>query len=132
MVLSSVGIGMVTITTRQAKEFGLRTAITFIHIATAGTLLTGVARVYPNDRYSANARFVFDERSQLPESPIAVSRSLIRAPSPGPRAYAGQIFQGNGSVRALRGLNETLANLMIDVFLKAPLAAGQPAQVAPG
>ncbi len=94
------------------------------------TLLTCVARVHQNDRYSRRARFVFDERSQLCECPIAVPRSLVSTFSPCPRANARQFFQGNRAIRALRRLHETLANLMIDVFLKSSLATCQLAQVA--
>jgi hypothetical protein len=90
----------------------------------------GMARIDQDNGYTHSTRFVFDERSQLGESPIAVSCSLVCASSPGPRANARQIFQGNRTLRALRGLHETLADLMINILLKTPLASRQFSQVS--
>ena len=82
--------------------------------------------VYQHHRYACQARFVGNKLSQLIERPIAVPCSLFSTLSPDPRANTRQIFQANRSVRALRCLNETLADYMIGVFLKSPLATCQP------
>src|SRR5690606_32237951 len=99
---------------------------------TASALLAGVFRVHQDDRHTCQPRLVVDELPQLGEAPIAVSRSLLGSSSPGPRANAGQVFQGNRAVRALSFCYETLANLVVDVFLEAALAAREFPQVAFG
>lgn len=121
---------MVGITTKQAMELRLRTAITTVHKTTTRALLTRVARVHQNHPDARQACFVGNELSQLMERPIAMSRPLVSTLSPGPRANAGQVLQPNRPVRALCLFNETLADPMIGVFLKPSLATGQFPQVA--
>ena len=106
--------------------------IGLVDVPTHGALLTGVFRVHEDDRNTRQPRLVVDELPQLREAPIAVPCSLVGPSSPGPRANARQVFEGNRTVRALSFFNESLADLMIDVLLEAPLATGQLAQVALG
>ena len=104
----------------------------FLDMPTHSALLAGVFRVHQDNRDTGQSRLVVDELPQLGEAPIAVSRSLLGSSSPGPRANAGQVFQGNRAVRALSFCYETLANLVVDVFLEAALAAREFPQVAFG
>src|SRR5690606_6377178 len=101
-------------------------------MSTARALLAGVFRVRQDDRNTGQPRLVVDELPQLGETPIAVPRSLFGPSSPGPRANPRQVFQGNRAVRALSFRNETLADRVVDVFLKAALATRQLPQVAFG
>ena len=118
--------------TGTAKEFGLTATIGFLDMPTASALLAGIFRVHKKDRNTRSPRLVADEGSQLCESPIAVSCALVRPSNPGPRANARQVFQGNCTVRAFGGFNESLADLMVHVFLETPLASRQFSQVAFG
>ncbi len=120
------------LSTGTAKELGLTATVGFLDMPTASALLAGVFRVHQDDRHTCQPRLVVDELPQLGEAPIAVSRSLLGSSSPGPRANAGQVFQGNRAVRALSFCYETLANLVVDVFLEAALAAREFPQVAFG
>ena len=113
-----------------AKELGLTATVGFLDMPTHSALLAGVFRVHQDNRDTGQSRLVVDELPQLGKAPIAVSRSLFGPSSPGPRADVRQVFQRYRAVRALSRLNETLANRVVDVFLKAALATGQPAEVA--
>src|SRR5690606_33669487 len=123
---------MSLMSTRTAKEVGLTATIGFFSMSTASALLAGVLRVHEDHGDACQSRLVVDKLSQLGKAPVAMSCSLVGSSSPGPRANPRQVFQGNRAVRALSFRNETLAGLVVDVFLKTALASGQLAQVAFG
>jgi len=64
---------------------------------------------------------------ELVEGPIVMSRSLS-ATKPCPATDALQIFKGNATASAFRGLDKGLANTVIRVLLKAGLTAREFAQ----
>ena len=100
-VFSRVDIGVRRVSAGAAKELGLTATVGFFDMSTARALLAGVFRVHQDDRNTGQPRLVVDELPQLGETPIAVPRSLFGSSSPGPRADARQVFQGNRAVRAL-------------------------------
>lgn len=123
---------MIDMTAGTTKELSLTTTVRFLDMPTYGALLAGVFRVHEDHRDTRQPRLVAEKGTQLCEAPIAVPCSLVSPSSPGPRANARQFFEGNCAVRALSFFNETLRDLMINIFLEAALATGQLAQMALG
>lgn len=107
-------------------------AIGFLSMSTFKAPLAGICRVYVDYRDACPVCFVCDVLAKLCKSPIAVSGSILSALNPCPLANVRQIFQRNGPLRAFGFLNESLANLMIDVFLETALPPRQFLQFAFG
>src|SRR5262249_23924664 len=99
---------------------------------TGATALAGVGWIDQIDLYARASRLVADQRPQLSESPIAVSRSLPWPCNPRPLANTAQIFERNRPLRAFGFGNGPFADVVVRIFLKAPLTTCKPLQMAPG
>jgi hypothetical protein len=118
--------------THDTTEFGLALAVTTFRMSTRTTALAGVCRIAQLDPHTGQLRLVADKRSQLTEGPIAVSRSLPWPANPYPRSDAAQIFKRNHPLRAFGFGKKPLADGVIGIFLKAPLATLEVVQAALG
>src|SRR5262245_26134865 len=90
------------------------------------TLRTGLRRVFRIDRDDRNARygrFVFDECSQLMETPTAHLRPLI-LPEPSPLADTSQIFNTDAASGVCSFLNELFTDDVVYVSAKSRFFAG--------
>ena len=110
----------------------MRLPVGTFDMPTGKAALRGVAWINHPHLHARPFRFVDDELSKLRESPIAVPRPVLAASNPGPRANVRQVFQRNPSVRAFGVENESLADLVVDVLLKASLPARQLPEMASG
>jgi hypothetical protein len=97
-------------------------------MATLRAFTTGVAGIDLDKRYSRKDGFVPQEASQLCECPRVKNRSLF-APSPNPRSYTRQFFDGDTAIRAFGFLNDLFRNAMVDVCSKASFFAREFLQV---
>jgi len=118
-------------TTHDTTQFGLAFPVAAFGLSTGATSLAGVPRINQDNRHACESRLVADELPQLTKGPIAVSCSS-RFPYRRPRANMRQVFQRNRSVRAFGFLDKPLADHVVGVFLKAPLASLELAQAALG
>ena len=118
--------------THDTTELSLAFAVTAFSMPTGATTLAGVSGIDKQCPHTGPLCFVADKRLQLAESPIAVSRSLPSPSNPRPLANAAQIFERNHPLRAFGFRNEPLADVVVGIFLKAPLATSELAQAAFG
>lgn len=103
-----------------------------IYVATTGTALRGVTRVNLKDCKSVRLGFVADKFLHLVERPSVHIPALRFTHLPGTVTNAIQLFNGYGGVSGFsRKTDNTLADLVIRVSLKAPLPTRQPFQNAP-
>src|SRR5690349_5982913 len=100
------------IATAQTGEFGLRTAVAFIDMATTRACTAGIAGIDKTARYTGPLRFVHNKVRQLPKAPTLVLIALAFA-NRGPIANALQLFQGKGSLRVLRTRNKVFGNAVV-------------------
>lgn len=94
-------------------------------MATLGTFTTGIASVNGFHFDASQFGLVFDKRSQLPKRPAMQFPSLLTT-SPDPRPNAFQVFDGYSAIRALRFINDLLADRVVEIssevrFLAVPL-----------
>ena len=118
--------------THHTTKLGLALAVAPFCMPTRAASLAGVRRI---DKPYANTRphcLVADKRSQLREGPIAVLCSLPWPFNPRPLTNTLEILKNNRPLRAFGFGNETLANTVIGILLKASLAACQPREVTFG
>lgn len=99
-------------TTASTLKFRLALAIGFLAMTASVASAASVARVDQSDNDSAECRFVFDEATQLPESPAAHFGSLIFAKTC-PLADAAEVLNSDRQVLFLGGVNDTACYLMI-------------------
>jgi hypothetical protein len=117
--------------THDTTKLSLAFAIAAFRMSTRATSLAGVGRINQLDPHACQLRLVDDERPQLREAPIAVPRSLLPS-NPCPRSDALEILKDDRPLRAFGFGNQPLANVVVGIFLKAPLAAGESLQLAFG
>ena len=91
---------VVSVSTGRTKEGTLVRTIGFINTTAHGACSTGIPRVDGDHRNTSKRGFVADKRTQLSERPGGLC-SALRFSSLDPRAYAGQFFDGDSSLRAL-------------------------------
>ena len=122
--------------THDTTELGLASAVAARSLTTRATALAGVGRIDQLDPYTRPLRLVADKRAQLPKGPIAVPCSLLWPLNPRPLADTAQVFERNRPLHP-EGTrfgfgNETLADVVICIFLKTPLSASELMQAAFG
>jgi hypothetical protein len=117
--------------THDTTELGLAFAIAAFGMPTCATSLAGVGRIDKRYWHTCSLRFVADKRSQLAEGPIAMSRSLLPC-NPCPRSDALEILKDKRTLRAFGFSNQPLADVVIGIFVKAPLATSELTQAAFG
>jgi len=117
----SVVISGELMVTHDTTKLGLVFAVAACDMSTRTASLAGVGRIDKRHRYARTPRRVADKGSQLAESLIAVSRSLPSPCNPRPLTDALEILKDDRPLRAFGFGNQPLTDVVIGVFLKAPL-----------
>lgn len=116
--------------TRDTTKGCLIRAITALGMPADATALAGIRRINQRDRHTGTLCLVADTGAQLPESPVVVSRALLRPLDPCSLANTTQIFECNRPRCALGLRNKLLRDHMIRVLLELTLTTGQFSQAA--
>ena len=117
--------------THDTAKRGLAFAVEAFGMPTHTTTLAGIGWIDKRYRYACALRFVADKRAQLAEAPIAVSRSLLPF-NPRSLANALEILKDDRPLCAFGFSDKPFADVVIGVFLKAPLATFEVAQATFG
>src|SRR5262245_36225535 len=128
---SRVEVCVAHVATTQTGEIGLRTAAPFVHKSTTGAGATGIPGVYKHHQNACTLRFVAQEGTQLPKTPIMLLRPLPFA-NRDPVADPSQVLQDQRGLRVFGILDEAFGKAMVCPSLKAGLPSGHLLQTTLG
>jgi hypothetical protein len=114
---SRVDVGIDPETTLPTLENLLRATIRLTKMAALRTFPAGVARIDGDDFDACERGLVFDLRSQVKKRP-AQALCPVCLPNRRPRIDALQLFDSNSALRVFGLPNDSLADLMVNVFCK--------------
>lgn len=126
---------MVSITakpTRNALKLRLIAAVGAFGVPTLGTPLARIGGVNRNQRNAYHTSLVSEESAKLEERPVAAFGAIVFALNPRPLTDAGQIFNGNGAIRAFGTTDNALGDNVVHVGLKTSLTATELLEVTLG
>ena len=114
-VASSVGIGIRGVSARYTEEVSLCFAVCLINATTDIASLRSITGIYVDKRNAMQLRFVLKLLTQVIKRPRVVLSPLCFSYSY-PLADACQVLDGNTATGGFSTFNNTLRNLMIDIF----------------
>jgi hypothetical protein len=108
--------------THDTTKLSLALAVTVFGVSTRAASLATVGWINQLKAHASALRLVANKHPQLSEGPIVVSCSLPRPLNPRPLTDALEVFKDDRPLRAFGFGNETLADDVFRIFLKASLA----------
>lgn len=126
-----VDVGVCAMAASPTLKPALTGTIAFPDMPAGMAALRRVARVDRDHGYARPRCFVLDKRAQLRKAPVRQALTLLFV-GLNPLADVLEVLKRNRRTGAFSSFNDGLADAMVLVFLKARLAAPEPAQLAPG
>lgn len=111
-VLRAVSIRVFGVAAGFANELALRLSVCLLRMAALIAPPGCISRINKDQRNTAHQGFVSDEASKLCERPTMQPRPFPLS-GPDPLADAFEVFKGNRSICALRGLDDAFGNYMV-------------------